>query len=155
MFKRHSWFRVLLALVAVVVLVGAGMAIFRAGWWQGYRMEREISDEPISKAFPHGDMPRLWGRMPGRHPGLVFPWLMGGLVFRIGGLLVLLIAIGSAFRFLTWRAACAHGGMDWMAHHHPHHPGPGHHPGPMHRSFHGKVRPEEAGCQADDNAEEI
>ena len=66
MFKRHTWFRALLALVAIVVLVGAGMAIFRAGQWQGYRMDPAASKESFREVFPHGGTPRTFGRrMPG------------------------------------------------------------------------------------------
>jgi hypothetical protein len=118
LFKNRTWFKVVLAIVAFVVLIGAGVG----AWWHGYRVGRLASVDNAEDAFPLRRLPYLWGRVPARRPlAFASPWLgITALLFRIGGLVVLFLVIGAIFRALTWRGACAPGGRDWHRHHHPH-----------------------------------
>jgi succinate dehydrogenase hydrophobic anchor subunit len=145
LFKNRTWFKVMLAIVAVVVLIGAGVGV----WSHGYRVGRLASVDSVEGVSPHSRMPYLWGRVPTRRPlGYASPWLGGvRFLFRIGGLVILFLVIGAIFRAFTWRRACTPGGRDWHGHHHPHHPG---HPPHW---FEGKFGPKGEGeAQTNDSA---
>jgi hypothetical protein len=107
MYRRGIWLRILLALVLVVVLVGGGMAVYRAGWVQGYQAGTLLSGNEGGEFVPL--VPQFRGQL--YHPfmpGFGFPFY--GLCLSIGFIFLIMFLIGGIFG--PW------GRRRWVGHHH-------------------------------------
>jgi len=96
MFGRSVFFRILSALVILVVLIGAGIAVYQFGYAQGYQSAVLAAQPGSTGALPvaptYGYGPGWWGfGFPFFNP---FGWLIG-----IGFFFFVFFLIGSLFRF--------------------------------------------------------
>jgi hypothetical protein len=153
MFRRRYLWGFLAALLALGLLVGAGFAVGRLAWWQGYQMGRLTQGngegQPWAPGLPYG---------PGslfRRPHLAFwPALFGlSALFRVGLLVLLFIGIAKLFHLWGRRAACDPSRREawaeyWAKRWHRHHP-PGPHPG-----WQGQSGPDAEGEGAEDSPQE-
>ena len=149
MFKKWFWLKALVALIVIGGLVAAGVGIYRAGWWQGYRLGQVTvgEDEGEETLHPHRfDRFRSFRGFGFPHHrsrfGFTPMWFGGGLFLRIGLLLAVLALIGGLFRRHAWRAACGPARRYWH-HGHPHHGHPHHGRSAGEKeSFVGKTKPD-------------
>ncbi|MBN1259480.1 MAG: hypothetical protein JXB35_02265 [Anaerolineae bacterium] len=102
MFKRYGW-RILLAVLAVALLIGGGVALYQAGWAQGFTAGQleDTGEEGLS--FPA--IPFMHAHRPFRF--VPFPLLGFRFLFPLG-LLLLVIAILGGIARRRWWARAAH-----------------------------------------------
>ena len=128
MYRGGIVVRIVLAITLVVVLVGGGMALYRAGWAQGYQAGTFISNGEGIESVPM--VPQFRG-LPQQSfmPGFGFPFF--GLCLGIGFVFLVLFLVGGLLKpWERWRWArhpyhhgsWEHGPMppwakDWEEHH--------------------------------------
>jgi hypothetical protein len=111
MFRIGFFWRLLLAVLLIGLLAVGGMALFRAGWAQGYQVA------VLSPASGEAGVPRLPVYAP--YPGYGFmPFFPPfGLFVCFGGFLLLFLLFGSMFAGRRhWAGGPWHGGArygDW------------------------------------------
>ena len=95
MSKKWFWMRALVMLVIVGLLAVGGVALYRAGWSQGYVAGQVVEGEEGAMASPGLGY-------PGWH--LSGPFMFGA-VFKVGLLLLFLAVIAKMLRFVLWGPA--------------------------------------------------
>ena len=127
MFKKYSFLGIFLRILFVALLVAGGIALYRAGYTQGYVAGAAVEVSGDSITLPERFHP---GLMPYRmHPKGFFPGNMIGLFF--GGLLFFMgiAAVRRMMWFQRWRAEGGPEAEAWMGGWHACRP-PFHHWGP-------------------------
>ncbi len=101
MFGRGVFFRIFVALLLLGVLTAGGVALYRAGWAQGYQAGALAAHSGGSGATPQ--VP-YYGYPPlGFYPGFGFPFFFPfGPLLGFGFFLLFFFLIGGLFRF-GWR----------------------------------------------------
>ncbi len=117
MFRGRIVVRIVLAITLVVVLVGGGMALYRAGWAQGYQAGTFISSGEGIETVPMVPQFRGLWQQPFMS-GFGFPFF--GLCLGIGFIFLVLFLVGGLLK--PW------GRRRWAGH--PYHHGKWEH-GPM------------------------
>lgn len=97
MSKKWFWMRALVMLVIVGLLAVGGVALYRAGWSQGYVAS------PLVVEGEEAEMPAPGLGYPGWH--LSGPFMFGAVFLKIGLLLLFLAVIGRMLRFVLWGPA--------------------------------------------------
>ena len=109
MFRTGLLWRLILALLLVGVLAAGGMALFRAGWAQGYQtgaLSAAPSERGVAPVAPPYYPYPGYGFYPFFAPFGLFPLI--GLFF------LLFFLFGGLFRFGGWRRWHEHSGYgDW------------------------------------------
>jgi len=108
MYRRGIFVRILLAILLVVVIVGGGIATYRAGWGQGYLTGSSSSS---IEGVESGLLVPQFGNQLYRpfYPGFGFPFF--GLCFGIGFIFLIMFLVGGLLK--PWRR------RSWMGY--PHH----------------------------------
>ena len=101
MSKKWFWMRALVMLVIVGLLAVGGVALYRAGWSQGYVAGQVVEGEEGAITSPGLGYPG-WHFMP--VPYRAAPFVFGA-VFKIGLFLLFLAVIGRMLRFVLWGPA--------------------------------------------------
>jgi len=96
--------RALAMLVIIGLLAVGGVALYRAGWSQGYVAS------PLVVEGEEAEMPAPGFGYPGWHLGMPVPYraapfLFGAGLFRIGLLVLFLAVIAKMLRFVLWGPA--------------------------------------------------
>jgi len=122
---------VLAALAAAGLLIVGGPIAYHAAWPQGYGIGQQVpggEEGPTAPRVPYG----YW--YPGRYFGFI-PLLCGlGFFFKVGLILLLVVAIIKFCRFRAWGKAVGPNGQRWPWHRHPPF-------GAMHPPFWGQGKP--------------
>lgn len=117
MYRRGIVVRIVLAITLLVVMVGGGMALYRAGWGQGYQAGTFISSSEGIESLPIAPHFRGLRQQPFML-GFGFPFF--GLCLGIGFIFMIMFLIGGLLK--PW------GRRRWAGH--PYHYGKWEH-GPM------------------------
>ena len=102
MSKKWFWMRALVMLVIVGLLAGGGVALYRAGWSQGYVAGHVVEGEEGAMTSPGFGYPG-WHFMP--VPYRAAPFLFGAGFLKVGLLLLFLAVIAKMLRFVLWGPA--------------------------------------------------
>ena len=128
MYRGGIVVRIVLAITLVVVMVGGGMALYRAGWAQGYQAGTFISSGEGIESVPM--VPQFRGlRQQPFMPGFGFPFF--GLCLGIGFIFLVLFLVGGLMKpwgrrrwagYPYYHSKWEHGPMppwakDWEEHH--------------------------------------
>ena len=107
MYRRGIFFRIVLAILLMVVIIGGGLAVYRMGWGQGYLAGTALAS---SEGLEAGLMvPKFGGHLYRPfYPGFGFPFF--GLCFGIGFIFLIMFMVGGLLK--PW------GRRRWG---HPHH----------------------------------
>ena len=121
---KVSIWKVVLGLVLIALLIGAGGAIYRAGYARGTMSEMSFEDMPFAhdgfeEMMPYGGTYGMPGMSGMRSYGGYSHFSFGRMLF--GGFIFLLV-VGGIFRFGMMRRGCMHprmyrdgkGGPPWM-----------------------------------------
>ncbi|MFL7891974.1 MAG: hypothetical protein ACK2UM_12840 [Anaerolineales bacterium] len=105
MYRVGIFIRVLLAILLVAVIVAGGVAIYRAGWAQGFRVSTiTAGGEEIDSGML---VPGFGGYMYGPHyPGFGFPFF--GVCLGIGFIFLIMFLVRGLLR--PWGAGYPHYG---------------------------------------------
>ena len=95
MYRRGIVVRIVLAITLLVVLVGGGMAVYRAGWAQGYQAGTFISSGEGIESLPVVPQFRGLPQQPFM-PGFGFPFF--GLCLGIGFIFLVLFLVGGLLK---------------------------------------------------------
>ena len=107
MYRRGIFFRIMLAILLVVVIIGGGFAAYRMGWGQGYLAGAAAGSEGLEPGLM---VPGFGGHLYRPfYPGFGFPFL--GLCFGIGFIFLIMFLVGGLLK--PWRR------RGWASH--PHH----------------------------------
>jgi hypothetical protein len=103
MFRQGFWWRLLLALVLVAVLVGGGIALYRMAWTQGYQAGVIVASGADKSIAPQAPYYGLYPYAP-FWPGFGLPFFFNpfGLLIGIGFLFLVFFLIRGLF-FHGWR----------------------------------------------------
>ena len=95
MYRRGIFFRIVLAIILVLVVVAGGAAVYRMGWGQGYVAGSTLEGgEGMESGLI---VPAYRGHLYGPYyPGFGFPFL--GLCFGIGFIFLIMFLIGGIIR---------------------------------------------------------
>jgi hypothetical protein len=108
MYRRVIFFKIVLAIVLVAVIIGGGLAVYRLGWGQGYLVgTAQASSEVVEPGLM---VPAFGGHLYRPfYPGFGFPFF--GLCFGIGFIFLIMFLLGGVLK--PW------GRRRWAGH--PHH----------------------------------
>ena len=95
MYRRGIFFRIVLAILLVVLIVGGGMAAYRMGWGQGYLAG--AATESSEGLEPGLMMPGFGGQLYRPfYPGFGFPFF--GLCLGIGFIFLIMFLVGGLLK---------------------------------------------------------
>ena len=105
MYRRGIFFRIVLAILLVVVIVAGGMAAYRMGWGQGYLAgAASASGEGLESGLV---MPGFGGYLYRPfYPGFGFPFF--GLCFGIGFIFLIMFLLGGVLKPWSRRRWAGH-----------------------------------------------
>lgn len=112
MYRRGIFFRIVLAIILVLLIVAGGAATYRMGWGQGYLAGSAL--ESVEGLESGWMAPAFRGHLYGPYyPGFDFPFL--GLCFGIGFIFLIMFLLGGIFRPWQRRRWAHHGnwGPPW------------------------------------------
>ena len=112
MYRRGIFFRIVLAIILVLLIVAGGAATYRMGWGQGYLAGSAL--ESVEGLESGWMAPAFRGHLYGPYyPGFGFPFL--GLCFGIGFIFLIMFLLGGIFRPWQQRRWAHHGnwGPPW------------------------------------------
>ncbi len=115
MFRYGMVWRVLLTLLLVGVLIGAGVALYRYGWAQGYQAGAIVANNGnrgSTPQLPYSGYPPYYYYPGFGAPFFFFPF---GPLLGLGAFLLVFFLIGGLFRFGRYRR--------WGWQNHPDRPG--------------------------------
>ena len=107
MYRRVIFFKIVLAIVLVAVIIGGGLAVYRLGWGQGYLVgTAQASSEVVEPGLM---VPAFGGHLYRPfYPGFGFPFF--GLCLGIGFIFLVMFLVGGLLR--PW------GRRGWAGHRH-------------------------------------
>lgn len=107
MYRRGIFFRIVLAILLVVVIIGGGFAVYRMGWGQGYLAGTALASSEGLEAGLR--VPQFGGHLYRPfYPGFGFPFF--GLCFGIGFIFFIMFLVGGLLK--PW------GRRGWAGHKH-------------------------------------
>jgi hypothetical protein len=111
MFRRGGFFRFLLGLLLIAFLIGGSVALYQAGFGQGYQAGLVAAGAALGDGATHLPVPAYGYYWP-PYAGFGFPFFPFGIFLGIGFFLFVFFVIGGLFRFGGWRRWGGHGGPE-------------------------------------------